>query len=108
MNCSYLFWARMVARLCMAAAGSPGPVKGREAPKCWQKHACTHGVEGCWWRCRNARAMGLHEVVVLGRSLMGKFGEEGESRPPPDAELWEKNVGALAEAFEAVRPVFPI
>ena len=50
--------------------------------------------------------MGLHEVVVLGRSLMGKFGEEGESRPPPDAELWEKNVGALAEAFEAARPVF--
>ena len=51
--------------------------------------------------------MGLHEVVVLGRSLMGKFGEEGESRPPPDAELWEKNVGALAEAFEAVRPCVP-
>ena len=57
------------------------------------------------WRRRNARALGLHEVVVLGRSLMGKFGEEGGARPPPDAELWEKNVGALAEAFEAVRPM---
>lgn len=69
---------------------------------------CMHArCQGLSRRCRNARALGLHAVVVLGRSLMGKFGEEGEARPPPDAELWEKNVGALAEAFEAVRPCVP-
>ena len=77
-------------------------VKAREGSLC-RGSLCTRAW--CAWRCRNARTLGLDEIVVLGRSLIGKYCEDCESRPPPDSELWEKNVGALAEAFEAVRPL---